>query len=150
MLMVMVDPEIFASDPSQDRILAFRFDGTGWWSSPTIPGRVVWGSASLLADLDHDGKSEIVIGSTVLNSDETFGGQAIKGVVTMGRALYPLCRRPRSGRYSGDHCRQNLAYRAMAPYMERTNWRWFWGGWKLRYRCFSRGCSRNVGQHLSA
>jgi RHS repeat-associated protein len=63
-------PEIFGVDPSQSRVVAFRDNGSGLWVSPPIPGGIGWGSPSL-ADIDHDGVAEIIIGSTVLNADGT-------------------------------------------------------------------------------
>lgn len=62
-------PEIIAAHES-DRLIAFNADGTFKWMSPFIHGNVQWGSAAL-ADLDHDGTAEIIIGSTVLNADGT-------------------------------------------------------------------------------
>lgn len=66
--------EIIAAEESDrldtsDRLIAFEHDGTFKWRSPIIPGGVGWGSASL-ADLDHDGVPEVVIGSTVLMSSD--------------------------------------------------------------------------------
>ncbi len=81
--------EIVAAEESSTingslRLLAFEHDGTFKWRSPLIRGGVGWGSASL-ADLDHDGIPEIVIGSNVLNSSdgsirwEGAGGRANQG-----------------------------------------------------------------------
>ena len=76
-------PEIFAIDRTQTRILAFRSDGTGWWTSPSIPGGISAGSPSL-ADLDGDGIPEIVIGATVLNADGSIRWQGNEGTGSIG------------------------------------------------------------------
>ncbi|HQR05264.1 MAG TPA: putative Ig domain-containing protein [Gemmatales bacterium] len=62
-------PEIIAEHES-NRLIAFDADGSFKWISNTNPGGVDWGSASL-ADLDHDGTPEIIIGATVLNANGT-------------------------------------------------------------------------------
>jgi hypothetical protein len=60
-------PEIVAVDES-DKLIAFEHDGTYKWTSEAIWGRIGWGSPSL-ADLDHDGAPEVVIGATVVGGD---------------------------------------------------------------------------------
>src|SRR5512133_579372 len=62
--------EIIATDGPGNRLVAFENDGTFKWRSEIIPGDIGNGSSSL-ADLDHDGVPEIIIGSTVLNNDGT-------------------------------------------------------------------------------
>jgi hypothetical protein len=73
-------PEIVATHKS-DVLIAFEHDGTFKWKSPPLWGGILWGSSSL-ADLDHDGVPEIVIGGTVLSNDGTlrWDGGAAGGV----------------------------------------------------------------------
>lgn len=83
-------PEIIAEHES-GRLIAFNSDGMFRWLSPEIPGGVVWGSASL-ADLDHDGNSEVIIGSTVLNTDGTirWTGSTVGGTGIGSNVAGPL------------------------------------------------------------
>ena len=61
--------EIVATEASGGRLLAFNADGTLKWRSAALEA-INWG-APALADLDHDGRAEIVIGRQVLSSDGT-------------------------------------------------------------------------------
>ena len=63
--------------PVQDyRIAAFEHDGTPKWTSDQAPFDVVhWaasGNAVHVADMDHDGNPEIIVGSTIYDSEGHF------------------------------------------------------------------------------
>lgn len=68
-------PEIVAIDPTST-LVAFEHDGTFKWRGPVIPrtSDPSRGGPSI-ADLDHDGQPEIVLGTTVVNSDGTLKWQ---------------------------------------------------------------------------
>ena len=62
-------PEVIAVDP-QGAILAFEADGTVRWRNGQYPGRSpisLQGGSIALADLDHDGGVEIIVGSSVFD-----------------------------------------------------------------------------------
>jgi len=66
----------------------FNHDGTlRWVSSQSM--YIPWGGASI-ADLDGDGKPEIIIGATVLNNDGTLRWQGTKGTGNQYPGLGPL------------------------------------------------------------
>ncbi len=60
-------PEIIACDASGTRLIAFEHNGTFKWRSITLEP-INWGAPSL-ADIDHDGFPEIIIGRQVLDSE---------------------------------------------------------------------------------
>ena len=62
-------PEIIACDSFGSRLIAFEHDGSFKWRSPALEA-IYWG-APAIADLDHDGIPEIIIGRQVLNSNGT-------------------------------------------------------------------------------
>lgn len=62
-------PEIVACDSTGSRLIAFEHNGAYKWRSPYLE-TVYWGAPSL-ADLDHDGVPEIIVGRQVLNNDGT-------------------------------------------------------------------------------
>lgn len=66
-------PEIIGRTRT-DALVAFEHDGTYKWTSPNLQ---CWGNKAhaAIADIDHDGSSEIVICATVLNSDGTIRWQ---------------------------------------------------------------------------
>ena len=79
-------PEIVAPYEDGSSLIAFEHDGTFKWRSSSIKryggglgGSVDWGGASL-ADLDHDGITEIIVGGSVLDNqgnilwEGSFGG----------------------------------------------------------------------------
>lgn len=59
-------PEIIACDESGYRLIAFEHDGTFKWRSADLEP-INWG-APALADLNHDGSPEIIVGRQVLDS----------------------------------------------------------------------------------
>lgn len=70
---------IFGGDgySNNNKIAVFNHDGTlRWMSSQSI--YIPWGGASI-ADLEGDGKPEIIIGATVFNNDGTLRWQGTKG-----------------------------------------------------------------------
>jgi hypothetical protein len=77
-------PEILACDSTGRRLIAFEHDGTFKWRSPTLEV-INWG-APAIADLDGDGRPEIVIGRQVLDNSGAIlwtgtGGRASQGTV---------------------------------------------------------------------
>jgi hypothetical protein len=65
-------PEIIGLTPD-GRVIAFRNDGTHWWTSQQLTTLYAMGSwgAPTVADLDGDGSPEIIMGRSVLNKDGT-------------------------------------------------------------------------------
>ncbi len=61
--------DIIATAATGRQLIAFNSDGTFKWRSASLEA-INWG-APALADLDHDGRSEIIIGRQVLRSDGT-------------------------------------------------------------------------------
>jgi hypothetical protein len=73
--------EVLAVDTSK-RIIAFNADGSVRWRSTNANGTAfafgnLWGSSISIADMDHDGKAEVVMSGVVLDD---------KGVVVSGSA----------------------------------------------------------------
>ena len=66
-----------------NRMIVFSHEGNFLWSSPVIPGGILRGSPAI-ADLDHDGLSEIVIGATVLNADGSIRWSGSAGTANPG------------------------------------------------------------------
>lgn len=75
-------PEIVACDSTGSRLIAFEHDGTFKWRSPYLEV-IYWGAPSL-ADLDHDGVPEIIMGRQVLNSNGTIRWTGAGGRGTQG------------------------------------------------------------------
>lgn len=73
-------PEIIANHESGS-LIAFEHDGTFKWKSDVVGSLDNWGSASL-ADLDQDGVTEIIIGSTVLDNagEVLWSGSTVGGL----------------------------------------------------------------------
>jgi len=63
-------PEILVTTLNKT-LIAFNNDGSFKWESGTINNFSPYISGPSLADIDHDGKSEIVVGRTVVNHDGT-------------------------------------------------------------------------------
>jgi len=66
-------PEIVTSGPCTGPILAFRNDGTLWWSSKNpddsaFNANMEFGAPSI-ADLEGDGLAEVIVGGTVIEHD---------------------------------------------------------------------------------
>lgn len=76
-----------------NKVIAFRNDGTRMWASPTIRtggGRQgIWATPSV-ADLDGDGKPEIVVQKAVINSDGTIKWLASGKNFGGGLGIYPM------------------------------------------------------------
>jgi len=80
-------PEIIACDSTGSRLIAFEHDGTYKWRSQNLEA-INWGAPSL-ADLNRDGKPEIIIGRQVLDSNGTLlwtgtGGRGYHSQTTLG------------------------------------------------------------------
>ena len=66
-------PDIVAAAADGNHLVAFENDGTLKWTSQAVPGATEGGygtvaySAISLADLDHDGRAEIIVGSSVVD-----------------------------------------------------------------------------------
>jgi len=63
-------PEIFLTTHNKT-LMAFNNDGSFKWESETITGFSAYFGGPSIADIDHDGKSEIIVGQNVLNHDGT-------------------------------------------------------------------------------
>jgi hypothetical protein len=80
-------PEIIAVTTNA-AIKAFEHDGSLKWTSATYPGDLgayPAGAAPSIADMDGDGKPEIIVGRVILNNNGTFRA---KGAFGVGQGIY--------------------------------------------------------------
>jgi hypothetical protein len=84
--------EIIISNASRTSLIAFEHDGSLKWSAPTGPQHPnITRDGIAIADLDHDGKPEIIQGRRVFSSDGTLvwegnrdhGGKASYGLLSI-------------------------------------------------------------------